>query len=188
MNLFKLNLIAVLLVVLVTAGFAFGLLVPGVKELQAFQAGVVSKANDVSLRQEIVGDVSDLYASILAMDEEMRDFREHLPSERLLGEFLRDVSNNLQSSSVTNYVVQPRPALQVEADTLPAFLKQAAGTTILPVRVSFTSDFGQFFEFVRKTEALPRLSHVEELTLVNEEQNPGTVQVEMMLHTYYFSQ
>ncbi|MFH1417116.1 MAG: type 4a pilus biogenesis protein PilO [Planctomycetota bacterium] len=187
MNMLKLNVIAVLLVVLLTAGFGFGLLVPGAKELRACQSGVVAKAEEVSSRQQIVGDVSVLYASILAMDEEMRDFQKRLPSERQLGEFLRDVSDNLQSSGVTNYIVQPRPALQVDAEKLPASLKEAAGTTILPVRVSFKSDFGRLFEFVGKMEALPRLSHVEELSLVNDEQNPGTVQVEMMLHTYYYS-
>ncbi len=188
MSLLKLNLIAVAVVVILTAAFAFGLLMPGMKELQASQAGIVSKAEEVSTRQEIVGDVSDLYASILALDEEMHDFQEHLPSDRRLGEFLRDVSNNLQACGVTNYIVQPRPALQVEVEKLPAHLKEAAWTTILPVQVSFRSDFGRVFEFIGKMEAIPRLSHVEALSLVNDEQKPGTVQVEMMLHTYYLSQ
>jgi len=185
MNIVGLNLLVIAVVLALTAAFGFGLLRPGSRELQACHDQLAEQARELQTAQQQVGNVSALYASILTLDEAMRDFRVRLPADRKFGEFLSDVAESLKSSAVTNYVVQPTPARRVAKEKLPPELSQADGTIILPVSVAFQGGFAQLFEFLDKMEALPRLSHVERLKIVNNEAHPGEVGVEIVLHTYH---
>ena len=185
MTTLKLNVTVVAIVLVLTSAFVFGLLMPGVGRLREARAELAEKVTKVETDQQQVGDASDLYASILQMDEKTRDFRKRLPAERQFGEFLNDLSDNLEASGIEDYSVQPRPAQVLDQTKLPASLKLTEGTVLLPVVVSFEGDFGGLFEFLRGIESLPRLSHVETLRLVNDEKRPGRVAVELTLCTYH---
>lgn len=181
----KLNAAVIAIVLGLTSAFSFGLLMPGFAKLKEARAEIAVEADRVRSDQQEVGDVSKLFASIMQLDEEMRDFRSRLPAERDFGDFLRDLSNNLLQAGVENYAVQPRPAREVDPAKLPPALAQTQGTTILPVSVSFESSFQEVFEFLAKIEEMPRLTHVETISLANDEGSPGDVKVEIMLYTYH---
>ncbi len=181
----KLNIAAIAVVLGLTAAFSLGLLVPGLEKLKEARAEVAVEAQKVKADQQKVGDVSKLFASIMELDEQMQDFRNRLPADRDFGEFLRDLSNSLLETGVQNYAVQPRPPRDVDPTRLPPALVQTQGTTILPVSISFDSGFHAVFEFLTRIEEMPRLTHVETISLVNDERNPGNVKVEIMLHTYH---
>lgn len=185
MNVVGLNLLVIAIVLALTGAFGFGLLRPGSRELQACHGRLAAQAQELQAAQQQVGNVSDLYASILTLDEAMHDFRVRLPADRNFGEYLSDVAESLKASRITNYVVQPTPARRVTAEKLPPELSQADGTIILPVSVAFHGGFAQLFDFLDKMETLPRLSHVEHLKIVSDEKRPGDVSVEMVLHTYH---
>lgn len=184
MNMLKLNVGVALLVVALTTAFVLALVRPGMKELKACQAEIADKQAAVCAEQERLGNIGGLFASVLQLDEAMRDFRVRLPEDRRFGEFLNDLSENLKKCGIDDYVVQPKPALLADEGKLPEALKVAAGTTILPVNISFRGTFVQLFDFLAGLESLSRLSHVEAIKVVNDEQHPGSVGVEMMLHTY----
>lgn len=184
MNMLKLNLAVVGVVVALTGAFAFGLLLPGAKELDDCHERLGVDQNIVQEKQKQVGDVSHLYASIMEMNEATRDYREKLPADRRFGQFLSDLSAMLRAAQIGDYVVQPRSAMEVDPQKLPASLKLSAGTTILPVNISFEGSFSQVFEFLKGLESMKRVMHVESLRLTNDEDEPGHVAVEMMLHTY----
>lgn len=181
----KLNVAVIAVVLGLTSAFSFGLLMPGFAKLKEARAEVAVEAEKTRTEQQQVGDVSKLFASIMELDEQMRDFRSRLPADRDFGDFLRDLSNNLLQAGVENYAVQPRPAREVDPARLPPALAQTQGTTILPVSISFESGFSQVFDFLAKIEAMPRLTHVETISLANNEQSPGDVKVEIMLYTYH---
>jgi Tfp pilus assembly protein PilO len=183
-NMLKLNIGAALLVIALTAAFVAGLVRPGLKQLSTCQAEITARQAAVRAEQERLGNVGGLYASVLELDEGMRDFRVRLPAERRFGEFLSDLSDNLKKCKIDDYVVQPKPALLVEEGKVPDALKLAGGTAILPVSISFRGSFVQLFDFLTGLESLPRVSHVESIRVVNDEQHPGDVSVEMTLHTY----
>lgn len=185
MSIFKLNLIAVGVVVALTAGFAFGLLVPGVRRLDHTRQNLTQQAAAVETDQQTVGNVSDVYAAILRINEQMADFQKRLPQDRQFGEFLNEISDHLKKSDIQEYSVQPRPARQVEETKLPEELKLAKGTVILPVSLSFETSFTKLFEFLKSLQAMPRLFHVESMSLLNDETQPGRVRVEMVLQTYH---
>jgi Tfp pilus assembly protein PilO len=185
MSTLKINLLVMAVALVLSAGFVFGLLVPGLTELKQCHAEIATLQSDVRKDQKKLGDVSRLYASILEMDDEMRDFRAQLPVERRFGQFLNDLSENLEACSISNYVVQPKPARKVEGEDLPDEFKLAEGTRILEVSISFSGGFDQLFNFLDGISSLPRLSHVESMKVVNDEKHPGRVDVEMIVHAYH---
>lgn len=185
MSIVRLNLIVIGAVVAVTSSFACGLLIPGMGALAQARADLSRKIATVRADQEKVGSVSDLYASIMDMDEQMWDFRKRLPAERQFGEFLNELSENLRKSGIDDYLVQPRPGRPLDGTKLPASMKLAKGTIILPVSVSFRGSFEALFDFLKKMESLSRLSHVANLKMVNDENGPGRVGVEVVFHTYH---
>ncbi len=185
MSVLKLNLITIAVVVALTTAFTFGLVIPGLKELHWREAQFVGRLAKVQDDQRKVGEVSELYLAIVKNTEQMQDSRTRLPADRALGEFLYDLAENLKKHAIEDYVVLPRSARMVDPAKLPKLLKPAEGTTLLPVKVSFETSFMQLFDFLSGMESLSRLSHVESMKLLNNEQRPGSVQVEMLLHTYH---
>ncbi len=184
MSKLKLNLIAVGVVVLLTAGFAFGFVVPGVRKLRGQRDRVAAEAAQVRADQRQLGNVSELYESIVELDKTMGDFRARLPEQRSFGDFLNSVSDNLKQAHVEGFSVHPKPAVELDESRLPPPLAIAKGTILLPVRISFDGTLAQVVDFQRRMEALPRLSHVESMKLTNDEDRPGVVRVDLLLITY----
>lgn len=185
MNMFKLNLVIIAVVLAATAAFTWGLLFPGLEELRERQDRISAGLEGIEQTQRWVGDVGALYASIQSLNDEMRYFREQLPTDRRFGEFLNDLSKCLGQSEIADYAIQPISSMTVVSEQLPPDLKLAEGTVILPVRVLFESGFENVFGFLSRVESLKRLCHVEDLKLVNDESRPGHVRIEMELHAYY---
>lgn len=185
MSAMKMNILAVAVVLSLTAGFTFGLLTPGVNQLEHKRAEIANAGSEVRAELARLGDVTDIYASILELDRQMQDFREKLPAERRFGEFLSDLSEALKAAAIEDYLVQPRPARELVSDRLPDELGLVAGTTILAVRMVFDTDFQKLFAFLNRIEALPRVSHVESMHVSATEGRPERIHVEIILQTYY---
>lgn len=185
MNTFRVNLIVVGLVLVSTAAFAWGLLIPGEKELSHRYERIDVELDQVARLQHEVGSVSDLYASILALDQEVSGFRRRLPADRKLGEFLSDLSRCLESSGIADYSIQPKPAIELDAERLPEEFKLAKGTTILPVHLTFDCSFATVFQFLDCVESLQRVSHLEAMNIENHESTPGQLSVKLELHAYH---
>ncbi|HKQ50605.1 MAG TPA: type 4a pilus biogenesis protein PilO [Phycisphaerae bacterium] len=184
MSRLKLNALVFGIVVILTAGFAFGFAVPGAKKLRQQRDQIASETAQVKAEQERLGNIGELYASIVALDAAMSEFNERLPQHQNFGEFLNSVSENLKASGVEDFAVQPKPPVALDAARLPSSLAVAAGTMILPVRITFDGTLAQLVDFQGRMEALPRLSQVETLKLDNDEAHPGHVRVEMVLLTF----
>ncbi len=185
MSLLKINLAVLLTVLASTTAFAFGLLLPGLDELHHKERQIESALVKVRAVQSAVGDVSELYSSILDLNEEMCNFRKKLPAEREFGEFLNALAQCLEESGIGDYNVQPRQAETLSAAALPERLMRAAGTTILPVSVSFEARFGDVFDFLGCIESLDRIVHLHSVELANSAENPGWIRADLVLQTYH---
>lgn len=185
MTIRKLNTLVVITMLSITGLFVGALLVPGLKELQRRRAEIHERVEEVKTTQAHIGHVSDIYTEITALDQRTCNFRTRLPADRQFGEFLRSLSDELRRLGVEQNTVQPRAEEHLEPTLLPADLKLAGTTRILPVQVSFDSNFSQVFEFLKSVEDLPRLSHVESIDITNDEHSPSHVHAEIMLITYY---
>jgi len=181
----RLNLIVMVVVIVLATGFVFGLLIPRQKELDHRRGELADKVAAVQSEQRKVGNISDLYESILEMDGKTRDFRMRLPEERRLSEFVNEVCGNLREHDINDYFPQQKPARRLEETRLPDTLQLARGIVVLPVSFTFETGFTTLFDALNGIESLPRLSHVESMKLVNDETQPGRLNVELVLHTYY---
>lgn len=180
----KLNALAFGIVVVMTAGFAFGFAFPGAKKLREQRDRIASETAMVKAEQERLGNIGELYATIVELDAAMSRFSERLPQQQNFGEFLNSVSENLKAAGVEDFAVQPKPPVALEAAKLPSSLAVAAGTMILPVRITFDGTLAQLVEFQSRMEELPRLSQVESMKLANDEGDPGNVRIEIELQTF----
>jgi Tfp pilus assembly protein PilO len=185
MSIRRLNVIVVGSVLGLTALFLAALLLPGVRDLRRQRARIGEELQAVAARQQEVGHVGELYASNLEMERQVREQRRQLPADRQFGEFLNALSESLRRRKIGQYVVQPGPEQTLDEARLPDPLRVAAGTAILPVRISFEGSFAQVFDFLKDVEDLPRLSHVESMKVRNDEHGPGRVRAEIVLHTFH---
>jgi Tfp pilus assembly protein PilO len=181
----KLNLIVIAVVVAMTGAFVFSLLKPGLSMFEQRRADLAHEIAMAEAAQRKLGNVGDLYASLMEMDEKVADFRKRLPAERQFGEFLNGISENLKRSRINGYSVQPGPAVHLDESRLEASMPLAKGAIVLPVSISFEGRFTKLFGFLERMAAMPRLSHVASISVANDESQPGQMSVEMTLHTYY---
>jgi len=185
MTIRKLNIIVIATVVVLTGAFVGVLLMPGAKELKRRREELAQQMRAVRDEQQRIGNVSEIYAAILEMDHRLADYQQRLPPERQFGEFLQSLSDRLKMAGIDQNMVMQKPEQGLDDSKLPASLKSAHGTGILPVQVSFDSTFNQLFDFLKSVEMMPRLSHVESLSVANDEASPGRVHADITLHTYY---
>ncbi|MBI5765118.1 MAG: type 4a pilus biogenesis protein PilO [Planctomycetes bacterium] len=185
MTLKKLNLTVAGSAIGATAIFLGALVIPGTKKLNAQRTAVKEQLIAVQQEQQAIGNVADVYASLVELTNRNRDFRKKLPVERQFGEFLQALSDTMNRHGIEEGAVQQKAELQVDATALPTHLALIKGTGILPVEVGFDATFQQLFDFLSGVQALPRLSHVESLKITNDEQSPGRIHAELVLHTYY---
>ncbi|MEK6644860.1 MAG: type 4a pilus biogenesis protein PilO [Planctomycetota bacterium] len=185
MTLKKLNLIVAGVAIGTTAVFVGALAIPGSKKLTAERTMLKEQLAAVQQEQQALGNVSEVYASLVEMNKKNRDFANKLPVERQFGEYLQSLSDTMNRSGIQEGSVQQKGELQIDETALPTHVKLIKGTGVLPVDVGFDSTFAQLFDFLKGVEALPRMSHVESLKITNDEQNPGRIHADLVLHTYY---
>lgn len=185
MTMFKLNIIVVSIVLVAALGFGFGLVLPGFKDLKAQQNEIDRELDIVQREQQNVGNISDLYASIVSLDEKQSQFKERLPNDRRFSEFLNTVSECLKKNDIVEPRVQPKDEIKLDPTKLPPSLQLARETAILPVSVEFESSFAGVFGFLNDIESLRRIAHIESIDLANDENRPGRIKVTMQLHTYH---
>lgn len=180
----KLNLAAIGAVLVLAATFALGFLRPGLRRLASTQDLVVEKLSAVRDKQQSLGDVSQLYASIVEQDLQMHDIHAQLPARRRFGEFLRDLSNYLEENGIADFLVEPQLPQPIDDQNVPTSLRFVSGTHVLPVQLSFDCSAEQLVAFLDAVESLSRLSQVDKLLVKNHDSDPGRVSVELTITAY----
>lgn len=182
----RLNLITIGVVLAISGGFVFALMMPGMRELNARQAEVDAKMAEIATQQLQIGEIGPAYESLMKVRGEVREFKNRVPCTRSFGSFLNDISAAIHDRGIDKYQIQPMPESRIESDTLPAGLKMATGTGILAIQITFSAEFDSVFDVVAEIEKLKRLSHIEELYLDTTEMNGGWVKVRMVVHAYHY--
>lgn len=181
----RLNVTTILVVVALSAGFLFGLMLPGERRLSALQASIAQEQAQVARQQAEVGNVSEVYLQLQALAGRLKTFRRQLPSDRRVGEFLNDLSDTMTRTGITEFQVQQLPATRVMSNDLPENMKQVNGTGVQPVRISFRSDFRKAFELLGAIEKLARLAYVEQFEVKVEDEFSGVVSVTMVVQAFH---
>ncbi|MCB9858094.1 MAG: type 4a pilus biogenesis protein PilO [Phycisphaerales bacterium] len=181
----RLNVITISVVVVAVLGFTFGLLLPGNRRLEELQNSIAAEQLAVAIKQAEVGDISGLYKDLVTLSDDVRTFRERLPTDRRLGEFLNELSDAMSKKGISDFNVQPLPATRVASDDLPERLRLANGTGVLPVQIAFRSDFKHAFELLDAIEVLPRLAYVERFQVEAVDELSGELNVTMVVQAFH---
>ena len=181
----KLNVLSIVFVLGLTAVFVWGFALPGVRNLHELQDKATTELQVVEQERRELGDVSRLYASILELNEEVSSFEKRLPTDRMLGDFLSELSHCIASANIDDFAIQPKQELRLDEARLPAELTPAAGTIVLPVNVSFEGSFVEVCNLLDGIEKLDRLAHIEHVDIVNSEERPGHAMAAVVVHAYH---
>jgi len=179
------NLITVVVVTAMAAGFSLGALMPGRRTLTEREYQISTAVSRMKTDATTLGDVSALYLEIKKLEQDNERYRERVPPDRRFGEFLSSLSESLKAAGIEDFVLNPRPARELMEEDLPEGLKKARGMTALPVHLSFKCKFEKVFEFMSAVESFARLALVETMSITNREDQMGQIEVEMILQTYY---
>lgn len=181
----RLNVITISVVVVAALGFTFGLLLPGNRRLNELSEAIAADQLAVATQQAQVGDVSGLYKELVQLSDEVSTFRQRLPADRRLGEFLNELSDAMARTGIADFNVQPLPAIRVSSDALPERLRLANGTGVLPVQIVFRSDFKRAFELLDAIEEMPRLAYVERFQVEAVDELSGELNVTMVVEAFH---
>lgn len=183
----RLNMITIAIVLALSAGFGFGVMMPGARKMGALRDAIVAEQAAVRLRQAEVGDVSAVYKQLVTLSEDVSSFRQKLPSDRRMGEFLNGISDAMSQTGIRDFHVQPLPPTRVMSENLPEHLRLANGTGVLPVKIAFESDFQKAFELLDAIEVLPRLAYVERFDVKSMDERSTRLSVTMVVQAFHFN-
>jgi len=184
-NLSKLNFIFVAVIVVAAGAFAAGFMFPGLRELSRERDKISVEIDKARQMQSQLGDMSKLYEGLMTLRENEQSLWYLIPMEPRLGQLQGRLATLAEESGIEAPEIQPNTPLDVEPSRLPEQLRLAANLTVQPIMVKFEGQFDQLTGFLAAIEKMERLVRVDSLKIVNNEQKPGRIVVEMLLHAYH---
>lgn len=184
MKIHRADLVVVLVVLGITAGFGLAVLRPGVREVDDRKKEVFAAGQEANELQARMANQAELDASIRSLSRQLRDEDRRLPRHRQFGEFLNALARNLGQAGIEDYTIEPRTPQELDDEKLPESLSLVRETLILPVRVKFKWRVGPTVTFLDALETMPRIAQVNRMEMRAVEETPGTVEVDLFVHAY----
>lgn len=185
MNSARLNLAFVAIVLISAGGFAVGMVVPGWRELESERDRIGVELDQAQQAQAAVSDMTAMYSNVLQLKEREFQLWERIPVEPRVSEFANGLVKSLATLGITQSDIQQELAKNVDETKLPETLRLASNITVLPMTIKFDANFNQVAQFLDAIAAMPRLVHVDDLRLQNNESKPGRLRVAIVLHAYH---
>jgi Tfp pilus assembly protein PilO len=122
--------------------------------LGMIQTRVDARRAQLELARERTNNLVAVQAETERLRERVERFEKHVPAEQDLPQLIADVTRFGQESSLSN--------LQWRSEAAP---RRTPQYTELPIQFTFAGDFRGVFDFLRKTEAMQRLTRVKKLQI-----------------------
>jgi len=161
------------LVALVSAAVVFVYL-PQQRELRALRTEIATKERILSANAQKVSVVPSLSRQVKAMKNRYKDFDRRLPPQTELGGFLREISGNLAAERISDLWIEPgTPAREELFHTLPIIMR-------------FTGPYLSLASFLRRADAMERLTRVQMLKVgtFRDDEN-GNLKIELQMNIYF---
>lgn len=162
-------------IVLAALGAVGGLLwYPAYRDIRKLSAEL--ERIDAQLREnrgKVIG-LSDLSQQVGNIESEIRTGRKVIPRQGELSEFLRELSERLQSSRLSEASVSTKPTID------------GPGYVTMPIGISFTGDSRAAYAFIKQLENMPQLVQVTGLRFNTDKDAGATVQASLDLNTFYY--
>jgi Tfp pilus assembly protein PilO len=160
------------LIVVIAAGFYFAGYRPATNRQASLDSDIHSMQRELqenSVKSQILPSVAKEVKSLRLK----LTGRTTLPHEMDVAGFVTDIMRISQATQLR------------KPDYKPEDPKRGDLFSIYPIRLQLQGNFTNIFEFIRETEALPRLSHVRSINIKADGKEPGTVTVNLGMDLYF---
>jgi Tfp pilus assembly protein PilO len=137
-----------------------------------------SRTECAQVQQEL-DDASSKAGVLTEVAQEVKSLRiklegsKKLPHENDLAQFIKDITQLSQQTSLKTFRIRPDPPIRGEL-----FSQR-------PIKLTFDGDFLNVYSFLRQTEAMQRLTRTPAARISNKENKPGVVSVELSMNLYF---
>lgn len=136
-------------------------------QAKAAQAFVLNKALLESTQ------LSTIKEQLVDIQKTAAKFEANVPADRNLGGFLHEIANLMNELELSEQQVQPSE--EIKTDNL----------NCIPVSMRCKGRLGQIFEFYKRVQTMDRLLHIEQITLKNDNNFSGEVNMQTKGIIYY---
>lgn len=157
--------------VLMVGGFYFFGYRPQTQHMADLRMQISTSQGDLGSGQSQTRQLPSVAAEVEQLKASLRKFKT-VPKQQELAQFIRDISQLAQQSSLKKIDIREDPMIRGEK------LNQKA------INISFEGDFVSVFSFLRHTEDMQRLTRVPTLTIKGLGRE-GQVKVTMTINIYF---
>ena len=156
-------------IVIAAAALVF---MPQQRELKRLKTEITTQERKLSADSQQASVVPQLMQEVVTMRSRYQDFDRRLPQRKELGEFLRDISNNLAAENLSNQLIEPGSPTRSEL------------FHTLPIVLRFQGSYLEMARFLKRLDEMERLTRVERLRLVRQPDS-GLLDAELQINIYF---
>lgn len=160
------------LVALVVGFYFFGYR-PQTRQLNSLNAQIHTQRQELDANQSRTKILPDVALDVNNLRKKLDKFDKQLPRSPELGQFIKEITQVSQQSSLRKLTVQPGAP------------KRSDLFAELPIFLKFEGDFVSVFSFLRHTEDMQRLTRVRNLSVKSRDTKFGNVEVQLTMNIYF---
>jgi len=172
MFLTKDNLIVLAVVAAIGLGAIFLVYGPQGKKLEELNLQIASLKTELDDKTRKASIVPDMVKQIHEMKNRYKNFDRRLPKQKELGEFLRQISENLSQQKLANQLIEPGNPMREDI------------YHTLPITMKFEGSYISLANFLKRLESMERLTRVQKLDIRTAPGQSG-VSIEMYMDIYF---
>ena len=166
------NLVMVAIVAVIMVAAAVVVYLPQSRKLNRIRNDIASEQATLESTAQQASVVPGMVRQIEAMKGRYKDFDRRLPKRKELGEFLREISQNLQAEKLTNQVIEPGTPSQEEL------------FHTLPIIMRFRGPYLALASFLERIDKMERLTRTQKLTIIADPKE-DTVDITLQMNIYF---
>jgi Tfp pilus assembly protein PilO len=170
----RVQLIMGVSLVVLLGGFVAFVYRPSSQKLAALRDQADEQRRKLTSNRSQVQILPEVMLEVDRMQTRLERFDKKLPSQPDLGPFINDITEVSHQANLRK--VQVEPGVPSRTDLY----------TEWPIALKFEGDFASVFAFLRRAEAMQRLTHVRGLKVKSSDNGKsGSVQVELSMNIYF---
>lgn len=154
-------------------GFYFLVYRPAQVRLLSLNREIQSKQQTLDANRNRASNLPVVQMEVSRLEAKLHHFDKQLPPRHQIDQFMRDITQVSQESSLRKYSV------------VPLVPKRSELFNELPIKLNFEGDFLGVCRFLDKTEGMTRLTRVRSLNLKSKNSATGEVEVQLSMNIYF---
>lgn len=146
---------------------------PQGQKLDELRASIVTRQLGLSTDATKASIVPQMLQEVEEMKKKYKNFDQRLPQRRELGGFLREISQNMGHSGLADPLIEPgNPSREELFHTLPIIMQ-------------FKGSYLSLAEFLKRIDAMERVTRVRRINVAREKKKSGELDIELRMNIYF---